>query len=218
MERYLMDSCFKYQNGDCPNEQVSAARRSREVKEAEEPPFFPSGQAQEELDRICENCKERMFKIEKAERPVCHGGIGPASGVVGHPIEWEFCGYNELMRSRQRYNIIHWKSLTTLLGLKNREELRHAYGELVKEALRTKRLSREPIWTESVAVGSKEFVARAAEALRLRPKQRTIEAVEKLGSDRRIETWVIRENIRAYRRDFGAPKSPVSNKSAIFID
>lgn len=79
MGRYLMDLCFKYQNGDCPNEQVSTARRSREVKEAEEPPFFPSGQAQEELDRICENCRERMFNIEKAECPVCHGGIGPAT-------------------------------------------------------------------------------------------------------------------------------------------
>lgn len=134
------------------------------------------------------------------------------AGVVGHPTEWEFCGYNELMRSRQRYNIIDWRSLTTLLGLKNREELRHTYGELVKEALRSKRLSREPIWTESVAVGSKEFVARAAEALRLRPKQRTVEAVEKLGSDRRIETWVIRENMCAYRRDFAAPKSPVSRE------
>lgn len=78
MARFLMDLCFKYQEGACPNENIVSARQAREVKPGEEIPTFPYGKNQDRLDQICEKCKERMFEIEAQTCPVCHGEIGPA--------------------------------------------------------------------------------------------------------------------------------------------
>jgi len=34
------------------------------------------------------------------------------AGVVNHPSEWKFSGFNEIQRPRRRYSIIDYKSLT----------------------------------------------------------------------------------------------------------
>jgi putative transposase len=39
------------------------------------------------------------------------------AGVVSHPSEWPFCGYNEIQSPRQRYSLINDESLKLLMGL-----------------------------------------------------------------------------------------------------
>jgi putative transposase len=45
------------------------------------------------------------------------------TGVVGHPSEWAFCGYNEIQRPPQRYSIIDRKRLMELFGIGVCDEL-----------------------------------------------------------------------------------------------
>jgi len=37
------------------------------------------------------------------------------TGTVSHPLEWEFCGYNEIQNPRKKYALINYKKLTELL-------------------------------------------------------------------------------------------------------
>ena len=80
------------------------------------------------------------------------------AGVVTHPSEWSFCGYNEIQNPRQRYSLIDHESLTDLLDIKCMEELKRSYREWVGEWLARQDQTRQPRWTDSIAVGSEAFV------------------------------------------------------------
>jgi len=41
------------------------------------------------------------------------------AGVVKHPAEWPFCGYNEIQNPRQRYSLIDYHKLIPLLQMKD---------------------------------------------------------------------------------------------------
>ena len=43
------------------------------------------------------------------------------AGVVSHPSEWPFSGYNEIQNPRQRYSLIDHERLMNLLDIKNKE-------------------------------------------------------------------------------------------------
>jgi hypothetical protein len=38
-------------------------------------------------------------------------------GVVNHPSEWSFSGYNEIQEPRSRYALIDYEKLQNLLGI-----------------------------------------------------------------------------------------------------
>jgi len=59
---------------------------------------------------------------------------------------------------RQRRLLIDLPLLLRFLGIKNLESLKPAYEDWIEEALAKKDLKRNPIWTESVAVGGKTFI------------------------------------------------------------
>jgi len=80
------------------------------------------------------------------------------AGVVTHPSEWPFSGYNEIENGRERYGLVDHKSLMDLLGIGRMEELKENYRGWVEESLVVKDGRREPRWTESIAVGSEGFV------------------------------------------------------------
>jgi REP element-mobilizing transposase RayT len=50
------------------------------------------------------------------------------AGVVTHPSEWPFCGYNEIQNPRQRYSLIDFKSLMEVLGIRSTGDLKEVYG------------------------------------------------------------------------------------------
>ena len=80
------------------------------------------------------------------------------TGVVSHPQEWPYSGYQEIQEPRKRYSLIDHERLTDLVEVKNQEALRKIHQEWIEEKLSDGRPSREEQWKESIAVGGEEFV------------------------------------------------------------
>ena len=51
------------------------------------------------------------------------------AGVVEHPKELPYCGYNEIQNPRPRYGLIDFENLTTLLNFNGTDDLRDSYGD-----------------------------------------------------------------------------------------
>jgi putative transposase len=49
------------------------------------------------------------------------------AGIVTHPSEWPFCGYNEVQNPRQRYALIDYDNLIDLFGVGSRDEFKKRY-------------------------------------------------------------------------------------------
>jgi REP element-mobilizing transposase RayT len=87
--------------------------------------------------------------------------------VVGHPGDWPFGGYYELQQSRERFRnqLVDWRTLSLLLGIKSLESLRDARAEWVEKKCLAGKLERDAKWTENVAVGSREYTEKIMEKL-----------------------------------------------------
>jgi len=96
------------------------------------------------------------------------------AGVVAHPSEWPSSGYAELRQPRERYSIIDHRTLMDLLKIPSIEELQRLHEGWIDGALARGELVRESKWTESVAVGSRDFVAGIKNKLGARVKGRRI--------------------------------------------
>lgn len=118
------------------------------------------------------------------------------AGAVAHPSEWESCGYGEIQAPRERYSIIDHRSLMGLLGIPSVEALRRSHSLWVEQALTRAEQVRESKWTESVAVGSSDFVETIKSKLRIRAKGRRIFKTQKES--------ILREPQTAYRGAFDA--------------
>ncbi len=116
------------------------------------------------------------------------------AGVVGHPKDWPYCGYHEILGSRQRYTLIDAETLASLLNLKNREELKKAYKQWIDLTAGTKFTERESKWTESLVVGSERFVTQFSKNLEKRTERRKIIKNE--------ECFELREENTSYTRVF----------------
>lgn len=99
------------------------------------------------------------------------------AGQVLHPREWDACGYKEIQSPRNRYRIINTAALMNVLGFTDLGELRRAHRQWVQDALDRNDLRRNPIWTEGLAVGSREFVEQFRDAQGPLARNRPIETV-----------------------------------------
>lgn len=108
------------------------------------------------------------------------------AGVVKHPRDWEWTAYQELAGLRERYRVLDLPVLLEQLGARSVSAFRENYQHCIEEALGQEQ-ARDAKWTESLAVGSEEFVGRVGGLVRNRMK---LELVE----DRRDKaTWLVRE-------------------------
>jgi putative transposase len=80
------------------------------------------------------------------------------AGVVRHPSEWRHCGYNEIQSPPQRYRIIDADRLALLLKLDDAGQLRRVSRQWVTDKLAEGATGREPEWSDSIAVGNREFL------------------------------------------------------------
>ena len=90
------------------------------------------------------------------------------AGVVNHPSEWEFCGYNEIQNPWHRYSITDYQRLIPLLQMQDMEELQASCQGRVEEALTGMGQNRDSKWTETIAVGSERFIKATKAYLELR--------------------------------------------------
>ena len=80
------------------------------------------------------------------------------AGVISHPEQWADSGHREIQSPPERYRLIDTERLTGLLGLESLAQLQTAQREWIEESLTTDRLEREPMWSESVAIGQTGFL------------------------------------------------------------
>jgi putative transposase len=104
------------------------------------------------------------------------------AGVVSNPREWDESGYNEIQQPRERYTLIDHKCLMDLLDITSMDILKRSHRGWVEEALGIGRSARDSKWSESIAVGSKGFVAMVKKQLGLSAKGRKIIAESPHGS------------------------------------
>lgn len=57
------------------------------------------------------------------------------AGVVTHPREWPFSGYNEIQKPRTRYGLIDHEKLIDQVQAKNQEDLKQIHQEWIEEKL-----------------------------------------------------------------------------------
>lgn len=116
------------------------------------------------------------------------------AGVVKHPSQWPFSGYNEIQNPRKRYALIDYGGLKDLLAFRSVDDLKNGYRGWVKESIKDGNHIRDGKWTESVVVGSKEFVEQTKERLSVRAQGR--EVIETRGA------YVLREPSAPYSTGF----------------
>ena len=133
------------------------------------------------------------------------------AGVVSHPSEWPFCGYNEIQSPRQRYSLIDYESLIDLFDIQSMDEFRKTYSGWVEDALqRGSQRGREPRWTESIAVGSEGFVRETKEKLGIKAMGREV-----IGADGSYE---LREPETPYKADFGPENDGLRQENTFYWD
>ena len=120
------------------------------------------------------------------------------AGVVNHPPEWPYYVYNEIQNPRQRYSLIDYQRLISLLQLKDMEELQISCKKRVEEKIAGTNQTRDGKWTESIAVGSEGFIAATKSILGIKAKGRKI-----IGEEKSFE---LREPAASYGINF-APKN-----------
>ena len=80
------------------------------------------------------------------------------AGVVKHPSQWQHGGYCEIQNPPQRKGIIDFPKLLELSRFPDLPSFQTAHKQWVNETLKQDQLKRIAMWSESVAVGSKNFV------------------------------------------------------------
>ena len=96
------------------------------------------------------------------------------AGAVQHPAQWQDSGYHAIQRPRQRYRIIDLEMLMQLLGCREISGLQRRLANTAELALKEGMTSREAIWSETLAVGSREFITEVQGALGARARARAI--------------------------------------------
>ena len=129
------------------------------------------------------------------------------NGVVSHPSEWAYGGYNEIQHPPRRYTLINRKHLIACCGMTNDEQLRREHRQLVEDALNHNRMhAREPEWTEAVAVGSEAFIEKVRQKLATLGRQMT----------KTRDQYILRENEAAYNTNFAPENAHLNTKNTYF--
>lgn len=81
------------------------------------------------------------------------------AGVVDHPSEWRHCGYHEIQRPPKRYRIIDRDRLRKLCSIDSTRDLAPLHSHWISAAFQQEQFTRrDPIWTESIAIGHQSYV------------------------------------------------------------
>ena len=132
------------------------------------------------------------------------------AGVVRHPAEWPFGGYQEIQHPPDRYSRIDVKALLHLCGIPDEEALRVAHRQWVEEGLKKSSREREACWSESVAVGGEKYVRDMQKRLGFRGKGRRMRQSE-VGFE-------LRESVAPYNSLFGGEKGVLSPENSYIWD
>ncbi|MDA1276954.1 MAG: transposase [Verrucomicrobia bacterium] len=111
-------------------------------------------------------------------------------GVVGHPGEWEWNGYQEIMGQRQRYRLIDLERLCWRLGANSLDEVRQNLATGLSERIARGELQRQAHWAESLAIGSVGFLEKMQPLILWRRETEIVATTNEL--------WALREEATPY--------------------
>ena len=100
------------------------------------------------------------------------------AGVVNHPSDWGFSGYDEIQNPCQRYRIIDYESVIKLFQFSDLDHMKASLHQWVVEAIKHDPLKRQNQWTQSIAVGDKPFLDSVKETLKHKARGRTVAEAE----------------------------------------
>ena len=127
------------------------------------------------------------------------------AGVVKHPSQWPFGGYNEIQMPKVRYALIDYDELKALLNFNEMDELAEYYRGWIEEALKKVHLRRDGKWTESIAVGSESFVTETKERLGFKARGRA--------ASERDGVFELRDPVVPYNRISGHEKAVLRSQN-----
>jgi putative transposase len=130
------------------------------------------------------------------------------AGVVAHPQQWGHGGYREIQAPRRRYVLIDYGLLAHLSGYDDFHQFQAAHREWVETALIEKGRQREASWSESIAVGSQDYITGVGEALGSAASGRKVRKV--------AEGWELREAQMLYKADFGGQNGVIGSQNQHF--
>ncbi len=126
------------------------------------------------------------------------------AGVVKHPDDWPESGYQEVQSPPARYAVIDRATTLNLCGFQNFDQFRDARREWVEGLLQSGQQIRTAHWTESLAIGSSDFV----EAIKVKLGVRGVNR-EVIKTDR---ASIIKEPSVCYTAIFDSKKGCLSGK------
>jgi putative transposase len=112
-------------------------------------------------------------------------------GVVRHPQEWLWNGYAEIMGQRQRYRVVDVDRLCWRLRVGSVDELRKNLAATLAEKVAQGEVKREPCWTESLAVGTMDYLEKIKPLIMSRQKTEIVESTDKTA-------WYLQEDSIPY--------------------
>ena len=111
------------------------------------------------------------------------------AGKVEHPLQWECCGYHVIQNPPLRYRVVDRERAAELLGYHCGDDLAAGQRDWAV-AWQEAHTGREVDWSESVAVGSEDFVCDIQTRLDIRARHRQI--------DEDADRFILRETRSSY--------------------
>lgn len=133
------------------------------------------------------------------------------AGVVNHPSEWEMNGFNEIQNPPERYGIIDLSGLRSYCGIPDPARFAEQHRQWVQETISNGKSQREGCWSESIAVGSIDYIEEIRTKLGLNENGRIIEEQE-------VDRCVLREKPVPYNAVFDPENECLSPENGYFWD
>jgi putative transposase len=130
------------------------------------------------------------------------------AGVVDHPSQWPFCGYNEIQSPRRKNVLINYDTLRELVGVETYDQVKEYHQGWLDEYLRDGNNRRDEKWTKSIAVGSKGFVQSVQCLLGVLARGRKVKEAE--------EAYQLREPSVIYGDHFGVKNEAIGPKNTYY--
>lgn len=132
------------------------------------------------------------------------------AGVVDHPATWPNGGYQEIQHPPKRYRIIDTSSLMDIVGIKDIETLQQQHREWLENERLTQHAGRDINWSESLAVGNKDFIDEVEALLGYKAKyrQKTLTG----------ESHVLREMPELYKVSFDGQMDGLRRNNLLLWD
>jgi putative transposase len=132
------------------------------------------------------------------------------AGVVKQPAKWVHGGYREIQQPPKRYRIIDIPTLMDLGGFNDIATMQQQLRQWLIEELTINNSVRDKTWSESLAVGSEDFVEKVQTLLNTKATNREITEM--------ADKHALREQSARYHSDFGAKNTGLRLNNRHFWD